>query len=230
MRRHAGAKPEGFAGQQPRAQSAVFVQRQCRGVVVRERGVGLLVLVGQRHPGLNAVQCAALGARLFETFGMRDAAAGDHPVHFFGLDSLDNAHAVTMHDFARKQIGDGGEADVRMRPDIDGLRKPGREVLGADVIEEDERPDHVPACERQYPSDFEPAEIPPPLVDDIHAIWFTRPAGAGARRGSPRFPAKGSVVMRLTPFRNGAAPYKDFRYSARSFFSPEERPNEKCES
>ena len=102
-----------------------------------------------------------------------------------GWIACDNADAVAMHDLARKQIGDGGEADVRMRPHIDGLRKPGREVLGADVIEEDERPDHVPACERQHPSDFEPAEIPPPLVDDFHANWFTRPAGAGAERGSP---------------------------------------------
>ena len=69
------------------------------------------------------MQRAALGARLLESFGMRDAAAGDHPVHFVGLDSLLHTDAVAMHDFAREQIGDGGEADVRMRPHIDGLRE-----------------------------------------------------------------------------------------------------------
>ena len=219
------SQPERLAGQQPRAQSAVFVHGQGGGVVVREGRVGLLVLVGQRHPGLDAVQRAALGARLLESLGMGDAAAGDHPVHFFGLDGLHHAHAVAMHDFAREQIGDGGEADVRMRAHVDGLRKPGREMLRADVIEEDERPDHVPARERQYAADFEAAEIAAALVDDIHANWFTRPAGAASKNGGrPRFQETGPD----DPI--AVAIYKDFRYSARSFFSPGERPNEKCES
>jgi hypothetical protein len=71
-----------------------------------------------------------------------------------------------------------------MRPDIDGLRKPRREVLGADVIEEDEGADHVPPRERQYPADFKSSEIAATLVDDIHAFRFTRPAGAVARNGA----------------------------------------------
>ena len=65
-------------------------------------------------------------------------------------------------------------------------------MLGADVIEEDEGPDHVPARERQHTPDFESAEIAAPLFDDIHVSRFTRPAGAGARKwGSPVFQQTG---------------------------------------
>ncbi len=49
------------------------------------------------------------------------------------------------------------------------FEKPGREVLGADVIEEDEGADHVPPRERQHAPDFEASEIAAALVDDIHA-------------------------------------------------------------
>ena len=145
------------------------MHRQIGGAVVRERGVGFLVFLRQRDPGLDAVQRAALGARLLEALRVGDAAAGDHPVHFVGLDGLLHAHAVAMHDLAREQVGDRREADVRMRPHVDGFREPRREVFGPDVIEEDERPDHVPPRERQYAADFEAAEIAAALVDDIHA-------------------------------------------------------------
>jgi hypothetical protein len=56
---------------------------------------------------------------------MRDAAAGDHPVHFLGLDRLDDADAVAMDDFAVEQIGDSGESDVRVRAHVDGAREAG---------------------------------------------------------------------------------------------------------
>ena len=128
------------------------------------------------------MQRAALGARLLESLGMRDAAAGDHPVHFFGLDRLLHADAVAMHDLAREQIGDRGESDVRMRTHVDGLRKPGREVLRADVIEEDEGPDHVPPRERQHAPDFESPEIAAALVDDIHAGMVYQTHAASKRR------------------------------------------------
>ena len=135
------------------------------------------MLVGQRDPGLDAVQRAAFGARLFEALRMRDAAAGDHPVHFLGLDRLDDADAVAVHDFAGEQVGDGGETDVRVRTHVDGPRKSGREMFRADVIEEDEGPDHVTSCERQYAPDFEATQVAAALFDYIHGGWFTRPLG-----------------------------------------------------
>ena len=52
---------------------------------------------------------------------------------------------------------------------------PGAKCHRADVIEEDEGADHVPARERQHAPDFEAAEIAAALVDDIHADdAFTR--------------------------------------------------------
>ena len=161
---------------------------------MRERGIGFLVFVGQRDPGLDAVQRAAFGARLFESLGMGDAAAGDHPVHFFGLDCLHHAHAVAMHDLAREQVGHRRESDVRMWTHVDGLREAGGEVLRADVIEEDEGADHVPPRVRQHAPDFEASEIATALVDDIHAGWFTRPA---RQKGSGPFLKRAAPSERL---------------------------------
>jgi hypothetical protein len=147
------------------------------------------VFVGQRHPRLDTVHRATFGACFLEALGMGDAAAGDHPVHFAGLDGLDHAHAVAMHDFPIEEIGDGGEANVWMRTNIHAGRKPGREVLGTDVIEENERADHVPPRERQHTSHFEPTQVTTALIDDVHANRFTR---NGVR---PQFLAKGPDLI-----------------------------------
>ena len=102
MRGHRARQPEGRAGEQARARAVVFVHGQIRGAEMGEEGRGLLVLGRQRNPGLDAVHGAALGARLLEALGMRDAAAGDHPVDLVGLDGLLHADAVAMHDLARE--------------------------------------------------------------------------------------------------------------------------------
>ena len=179
--RDAGGQAERGAGQQARARAAVFVHGQGIRAEVAEGRLGFLVFVGQRDPGLDAVHRAALGARLLEALGVRDAAAGDHPVDLVGLDGLLHADAVAMHDLAGEQIGDRGEPDVRVRAHVDGLRDTRREGHRADVVEEDERADHVPARERQHAPDFEAAEVAAALVDDIHA----RHAYMGTRRPFP---------------------------------------------
>jgi len=58
---------------------------------------------------------------------------------------------------------------VRVRTHVDRLRDAGRERDGSDVIEEDERPHHVAARERQHTADFESAEVATALGDDFHA-------------------------------------------------------------
>src|SRR5689334_10719763 len=68
-----------------------------------------------------------------------------------------------------------------MRAHVDALGDARREAHRPDVIEEDEGPDHVPARVRQHAADFEAAEVAAPLVDDIHAGAFTRPATLLAR-------------------------------------------------
>src|SRR5687767_12103561 len=105
---------------------------------------------------------------------MGNAATGDHPVDLVGLDGLLHADAVAMHDLAGEQVGHRGETDVRVWADVDGFRNPGRESHWADMVEENERADHVPARVRQHASDFEPAQVAAPLVDDLHAAAFTR--------------------------------------------------------
>jgi hypothetical protein len=41
----------------------------------------------------------------------------------------------------------------------------GRQIYGAHMVEEDERPDHAPPHERQHPTDLEAAEILAPGGD-----------------------------------------------------------------
>ena len=48
---------------------------------------------------------------------------------------------------AVEQIGDGGEPDMRMRPHVHALA--GHELHRAEMIEEDEGPDHLPLAMRQ---------------------------------------------------------------------------------
>ena len=145
------------------------------------------MFVGQRDPGLDAVQRTAFGTRFFESLGMGDATACDHPVHFFGLYRLHHAHAVAMHDLAREQIGHRRKSDVRMRTHVDGLRETGGEVFRADVIEKYEGADHVPPGVRQHAPDFKSSEVAAALFDDIHAeVWgiFRRKRHEGKRRRS----------------------------------------------
>jgi hypothetical protein len=107
------------------------------------------VALGQRDPDLDALQalrapaCLGIGA-----FGVDDAAAGRHPVDVAGRDRLDEAEAVAMDDFTREEIGDGGEADMRVRANVDAAA--GRELDRAELVEEDERADHAALRRRQH--------------------------------------------------------------------------------
>jgi len=46
-------------------------------------------------------------------------APGGHPVHLARRDGDLGADAIAMGDLAVEQVGDGGEADMRVRPDVD---------------------------------------------------------------------------------------------------------------
>lgn len=69
-----------------------------------------------------------------------------------------------VQDLTGEQIGDGGDADVRVRPDVDALR--GGQVRRAHVVEEDPRPDHPALPVGQGTPDREAAEIPATRLDD----------------------------------------------------------------
>ena len=78
---------------------------------------------------------------------MHDPAAGSHPVDVARLDRLREAQTVAMENPAVEQIGDGGEANVRMRLDLHAAAR--RHVHRAKVVEKDERPDHATLHARQ---------------------------------------------------------------------------------
>ena len=99
-------------------------------------------------------RCALLVGRALR---MDDAAPGRHPVDVAGDDFLHRAEAVAMHDRAFEQIGDRGEADVRMRPHVEadaGLKR-GR----AHVVEEDERADQARRHGRQHAPHGQTADV-----------------------------------------------------------------------
>ena len=58
---------------------------------------------------------------------------------------------------AGEKIGHGGKRNVRMRPHVDPV--PRRELRRTQVIEKNERPDHLPALGRQHPPHDEAAEV-----------------------------------------------------------------------
>src|SRR5262249_3075841 len=70
-----------------------------------------------------------------------------------------------MHDLAVKQITDGGKPDMRMRPHIDAVA--GFEYGRAEMIEEDEGPDHARTRRRQRPMHREPTEIDRARHDEL---------------------------------------------------------------
>ena len=82
---------------------------------------------------------------------------GDHPVHRAGMDDLVGAEAVAVLELALEEVGDGGEPDVRVRPHVDALA--GDELRRPGLVEEDERPDHLPLRRRQRAAHLEAAEV-----------------------------------------------------------------------
>ena len=109
---------------------------------------------------------------------MGDPPPRDHPVDGSGSDDLAGAETVPMMDLAAIDIGDGGEADMRVRAHVacgtgDDLQRP-------ELIEEDERPDHLALRRGQHTSD-EGVDVNGPghdqSFDRIHADRVRRAGG-----------------------------------------------------
>ncbi len=62
-----------------------------------------------------------------------------------------------MHDLAIEQVGDGGEPDVGMRPDVEAVTE--QELGGPHLVEEDEGADHLAASRRQRAAHLEAADV-----------------------------------------------------------------------
>ena len=165
MRAHLRGQAEGAAGDDPPAHPAILPDRQVVAPMMGKSGVGLLVGLGQRHPGLNSVQIVALRPRLFKALGMGDAAPGHHPVDLAGPDRLLGPDAVAVHDLAGKDIGDGRQPDMRVGSHIDGARHAPWHVERAQMIEKHEWPDRPARGGRQDAPDVKPSEAAAALVD-----------------------------------------------------------------
>jgi hypothetical protein len=161
----------------------------CRRGVCKGR-CSFLVLHRQRYPKLQAVQrFATITPVCGGTFGMNDAAPRRHPVHCAGPDRHRGAEAVAMDDFAVEQIGDGGKADMRMRPNVNAVA--GLEHSRTEVVEKDERSDHARACRRQGAVHLKAAEVDRAgyhhLLNDVASARITGNRIFGREKAHARF-------------------------------------------
>ncbi len=107
-----------------------------------------------------------------------DATSGRHPVDIARVDRKLRPKGVSMHDRTVEQIGDSGQADVRMRPNVKATT--GEKFSGSHLIEEDERPDHLLFRGGQRAAHLEAADIVG--TRDDHRFDAGRPGYIVARR------------------------------------------------
>ena len=82
---------------------------------------------------------------------MHDAVAGGHQIDGTGLDPLHGAEAVAVVHGAAEQIGDRGQADMRVRADV-AIAAAGLERRRAHMIKKDKGADALPAGGGQQPA------------------------------------------------------------------------------
>ena len=84
-----------------------------------------------------------------------------------------------MGDLAVEQIGQGRQADMRVRPHVDGLGKTGRELRGTHVIEKNERADLARIDVRQRAANLKSTQIVDFRIDNddvvAHAVMVNVP-------------------------------------------------------
>lgn len=119
---------------------------------------GLLKSNGQCKPKLDAMKRRAT----FLLFGrcpfrMNDAPARGHEIHRAGLNGLDIAQAVPMHDFAVEKPCYRGNADVRVRSNVHTFAH--GKLHGPHMVRQNIRPNHPAAFGRQGPPNRKTSEV-----------------------------------------------------------------------
>ncbi len=133
-------------------------ERQVVCAAMEERRLDLFLVGRQRHPALQAMQLVTMNAPFRRApLRVHDASARSHPVHLARTDRDEGTETVPVRNLAVKQIRDGREPDMRMRPHVDA--GPGAESRRPHLIQEDERTDHAPLRRRQRAADLEIPEI-----------------------------------------------------------------------
>ena len=82
---------------------------------------------------------AAFPQRLWGSLDMGDGTAGGHPADLAGADQLIRAEAVLVLQLPLEQVGEGGQADMRVLVDIHTAAS--RVGVFQNMVEEHERPD-----------------------------------------------------------------------------------------
>ena len=146
-------------------------------VVVLERRS---VVAGRRRlrdPELDALDRSPIAAR--SLLGVRDAATGGHEVELAGSDHLLGAERIAMQRLPFEQPGDGLEADVRVRGNVEAMRLV--DVGRPHVVEEAPRPDGASTAAWERPTNAEGADLALAALRDLDARassdrrWSRRP-------------------------------------------------------
>jgi hypothetical protein len=157
---HWRALSESFAGNDRERGAVGLKRRQGAFRVMGKARLYLFQGLRQRDPDLLTEHRPALGLRFHRrAFRMDDASTCRHPVHVTRTDRLEGARAVTVNHLAFEEVGQRGEADVRMRPDIRNFASAERDR--PEVVEENEGT-HRPALRgwQRAPSLEATAQIP----------------------------------------------------------------------
>ncbi len=138
-----GAAAETRAGDDRGADALAFHYRQRVLLGMGKSRGRLLLRLRQRNPALQAKHAHGMLARFGGgTFGVDNAGARIHPVHFARPDGLYSSQAVAMDDFAFEQVGHCCQSDVGVGPHVEPAS--GRQHIGAHLVQENERADHAP--------------------------------------------------------------------------------------
>ncbi len=78
-----------------------------------------------------------------------------------------------MQEGTRKKVGNGGERNKRMRPDVNTSSR--WKSSRSEVIEKDEGSNHLPCIGRQHPANHEAAEIALARVNQLYDCHLAHP-------------------------------------------------------
>src|SRR5262249_7714556 len=136
----------------------VLYYRKLRGFMMRERRVHFFLGCGQCDPHLQSMNWLVVDAPFrARALRMDDASTGSHPIYFAGPDRHGCPEAVAVNDFTIKQVGHGGEPDVRVGPDVEAVA--GAEFGWTEMVEENEGANHSCARRRQRTTHSKVTEI-----------------------------------------------------------------------
>ena len=167
---------EGRAGDDVGGRAGQADARNALGGNMLERRRRVFERFRQRDPELQAVAAVRPADQLLgRALRMHDAAPRRHPVDGAGLDPLDDAGRVAMHDRAVEQVGQRRQADVRMRPDV--VVGAGLDVDRPEVVEEDERADRAPGGGREQAAHHQAAAEVARLRRESLQLGHGRPRG-----------------------------------------------------